>query len=43
MGNRTPDLLDANETNWAFDAVYSVGCVENLLVRELAALVSIGR
>jgi len=25
MGNRTPDLLDANESTWAFVAVYSAG------------------
>lgn len=42
-GIANPYLLDANEATWAFVAVYSVGCVKNLLVRELAALASIGR
>jgi hypothetical protein len=37
------DLLDANETIWAFVAAYGVGRVKNLLLRELAALASIGR
>jgi hypothetical protein len=34
------DLLDANESTWAFDAV---GCVKNLLVRRLAALALVAR
>jgi hypothetical protein len=37
------DLLDANESNCAFVAVDTVGCVKNLLLRRLAALASIAR
>jgi hypothetical protein len=36
--NRTPDLLDANEWTWAFVAVDTVGCTENLLVKRFATL-----
>jgi hypothetical protein len=36
-------VLDANETSWAFVAVYAVGSVKNLLVSVLAALALIGR
>jgi hypothetical protein len=36
------DLLDANESTWAFVAVYTVGCFKNLLVKKLAALALIG-
>jgi hypothetical protein len=38
-----PHLLDANETTWAFVAVYAVGSVKNLLVSVLATLALIGR
>jgi hypothetical protein len=34
----TPDLLDANETNWAFVAVDRVGFVNNQQVKRLATL-----
>jgi hypothetical protein len=37
-GNRTPDLLDTNEWTWAFAAVDTVGCTENLLVKRLSTL-----
>ena len=32
------DLLDANESTWAFTTVDAVGCVKYLLVRQLATL-----
>jgi hypothetical protein len=35
---RTPDLLDANETNWAFVFVERVGFVNNSLVKRLTTL-----
>ena len=37
-GNRTPDLLDANENNWAFVDVDRVGIVNNQQVTRLATL-----
>jgi len=37
-GIRTPDLLDANETNWAFADVDCVGLANNQQVKRLAAL-----
>lgn len=40
---RPYDLLDANESNWAFVAVGSVGRVQKLLVRTLTALSSMDR
>ena len=36
------DLLDANETNWAFIAAYSVGCSANLPVSPLATFGLVG-
>jgi hypothetical protein len=36
--NQTSDLLDANETNWAFVDVERVGFVDNSLVKRLRAL-----
>jgi hypothetical protein len=38
MGNRTPDLLDANENNWAFVTESCAGCALNLQFRPLATL-----
>jgi hypothetical protein len=46
IGDHLFALLDANEQTWEFvavDRVGRVGRVKNLLVRELAALASIGR
>jgi hypothetical protein len=43
IGDHLFALLDANEQTWEFVAVDRVGRVKNLLVRELAALASIGR
>jgi hypothetical protein len=37
-GNRTPDLLDANESTWAFIRVDLVDRVKNFQVRALTAL-----
>ena len=37
-GNRTPDLLDANETTWTFEVVDCVGRVNNSQVNRLEAL-----
>jgi hypothetical protein len=39
-GNRTPDLLDANENHWAFVTESCVGCAMNLQFRLLAMLVA---
>jgi hypothetical protein len=36
----TPDLLDANESTWAFVEVDGVGCDENYEVRTFATLAS---
>jgi hypothetical protein len=41
-GMLSADLLDANESTWAFAAIYRVDCVKNPLVSGLAALASIG-
>ena len=35
-----PDLLDANESTWAFVEVDGVGCDENYEVRTFATLAS---
>ncbi len=35
-----PDLLDANETTWAFAAVDRIGSVKNRQVKRLATLTS---
>ncbi|BBY13836.1 hypothetical protein MMARJ_45760 [Mycobacterium marseillense] len=37
-GNRTPDLLDANESTWAFGTACNVGRVKFLQVDGLATL-----
>jgi hypothetical protein len=37
-GDLGPDLLDANETNWAFVSVDRMGVVGNQQVKRLAAL-----
>ena len=39
----TPDLLDANESTWAFVAIDRVGSVQKSEVRRLGALASEGR
>src|SRR5690349_17513344 len=41
-GNRTPDLLDANESTWAFVAVNTVGCDRKSLARALVMLAGDG-
>jgi hypothetical protein len=41
-GIRTPDLLDANESTWAFGLADSVGGVENALVKALKRLAGKG-
>ena len=38
---RTPDLLDANESNWAFVFVGRVGWNGTLLVKSLVMLANI--
>jgi hypothetical protein len=42
MGTRTPDLLDANETNWAFTAPKLRELFENMLVTALTQLADAG-